>query len=325
MADLAITLDAEAAAPNHPEGETTEEKKQPEAVAEVEQPAQESTVESDPFDFIEQNDAGEYVIKTEHSVLKGQTKEEVIRKMRDELLEKERYTRELKTKASLKHPSEIVVKQLKEEITEEPKIQLRSRNEILQEVAPKVITKYGIDPKKLAWDDSRWQDYAREEGIEPIILMRQMSVYDKAKDEINNLADAIYADETRRAAIAEITDQEHESVVALVAESGIDAKDFNYEAVLERALGKKEHYDSDGVLKSGVIVREAAKEINRILSEKAKSPVRKKLEEAIAGSMEKPKVPSDTVKATSRGNVKPPQQVYRDFDEIVEVIKQRYS
>ncbi len=271
-------------------------------------------------EFMIQDEEGNFVIQTENSVYKGKTQQEALKAFYEGKKADEAFIRQLKAKESVKLPEGIKDKAVKREDEDgESDLVLRTREEIAQEIAPKIIKQYKIDSKKLNWTNQQWREYAVDNGLESWEISEERQDIRDVRKEIENSVERIYAEETKRMAIAEVIDEEHEQVVAAVAESGIDPAQFDYEAVLAKVVGDKNNYGRHGTLKSGRIVAEALRAIRAIEKDNGKSAYQRKLEEDMAkGKKVKRSVPDA---GSGGGEYKSKPKAYDSFDDAFEDAK----
>lgn len=277
------------------------------------------------LEFISKDDEGNFVIKTENSVYKGKTREDALKAFYEGKVADEQYIRQLKAKESVKLPENLRSKIVKPEAEDdsEPEMVLRTRDEIAQEVAPKILREFGVDQKKMSWTNQQWKDYQLEQGLEGWEIAEERANIREARKAFNDLVERIYSEETKRLAIAEVVDEEHEQVLSLVAESGVDPSHFNYEKVLEQVMADKNNFNRHGVLKSGRIVAAVMKELRSIEREKGRSAYQRKVEEDIAkGQRKKENVPGAGV---GSGQYKSKPKAYDSLDDALDAAKSEYG
>jgi len=257
---------------------------------------------------LEKTDEG-YTYKVGSSVYKGKNLQEVLENAGKGIEQKDEYIGKSRTKKVTDAAEKAVVDfgQPKERTTELP-----SEQQIQREELARHLQKYpNVDPKMLSWTDAHWDAFEAENEVKPwkMVELRQdvRAILKEARASAETRIDTVSVEALNR----EIIEDELASVTEIVTQSGIDTDDFDFKKVLTEAAKTQ---SSKGVFRSGKIVAEAVKEVNRILKESGTSPIAKQLAEDIArGKEKKDKIPSSGgtgAKERERGS-----KVAVDWDE----------
>ncbi len=277
--------------------------------------------------FVTKTDDGQFEIKTENSVYKGATQKEVLDKFYEGAAKNDQFLREQKAKGAVRLPASLHA----DPDGGESELVVRSVSEIENEEAPKIIKMYGVDPEKLSWTPEQWRAYAREKDAdeqpkrEQFEVSREIDRVDRVRSEIHRRVGEIQADEARRYVTTNVIDDEHEAVLQAVADSGISddtiGKQFDYEAILEAVLSKKENYNQHGSLRSGRIVDAVNRELKRLAKDPTESAIRKKIEGDIAaGDGKKKEVPS----GAHGGPHSPKAKAYGSMEDALDAAKKEH-
>jgi len=278
--------------------------------------------QADVLEGVEKGEDGQLTYRAGDSIYKGRDTNELLKNISKGITEKDSFIKQAKTKEKIRLPESV-------RKDEEPEINLRTEAEIASEVATKVFRAHGVDQTKLSWTNQQWKDHAANNGLDSWEIGEEREKIREATKEIRSEVRRIADDEARKFAIANVIDEEHESVVKLVAESGLPDEviegGFDYEEILDRVLADKSNYNRFGALKSSTITGEVNRVLRKLEREHRdkqkpgeESALRKKLEEDIArGDRTKEKVPS----ASSGGNHKEKQKVFDNFEDALEDVK----
>lgn len=201
-------------------------------------------------------------------------------------------------------------KAITQEETPIEKVEFPNEDKILKEN----LVKRGVDPKYLSYTKEEWRAVENEDGVSTILDIRD--AIREAKEETRNIVSKGNAVALNGMAVQEST----EVIISELVDNKISEDDFDYEAVLERVRSNPENFKPGGVLKNGVIVKEANKEINKILRERVKKEID---DEHLETEEKKEKLPTkkETVKKFEKPSLKNYNNMNDVFSDLVKEVK----
>jgi len=171
-----------------------------------------------------------------------------------------------------------------------------------------VAKKRGLDPNVLTMSDDKWREMEAQQGV-------------RAVNRLDNLMQAVRQEAQRIAAASNlkvmnktVVKEQHATIREMLAEENVDADSISLKSFFKEELENPKNY-KNGLLKSGVLVARAHKEISKVQKASLESTTKKKVEtEIAAGKKEKKEAASDGSSTGSSGKVQkaPP----KNMDEV---------
>lgn len=250
------------------------------------------------------------------SVYKGKSLGELMKNIRNGVKEKDTYIGKLKAN-EIKVPDKF--KEGKED--EAPEIEAPNEEEIYQKHLEAEVKRTGVRREMMNWNNQDWKTYQIDNSLESWEIQDLRDQVKSVRQNVRVRADREIGELTIVSINKTILDQETQGVRELIAESGIDAEKFDYDKVLDSCY--KNNRNKQGVFVSGSIVKEAAKEINRMLKAQGESKLKQRVVEEIAKGQEaKDKIKSPSGSGAKKTETEKAPKNYDDgFAEAVKMLR----
>ena len=207
----------------------------------------------------------------------GKTVEEVFQNMRKGIAEKDRLIKESRSRSRI---SETIEGEISTELPDPP-----DRGQITNEVCKE----RNLDPRFLSMTEAQWIQWQDDNKLKDWQVSDARAVVKEVRADIN----ARYNDGNVDFINQSTALSESDAVAELITDAGIDVERFDYDSVLQKVKSDRNNYAKGGTLKSGAIVKEAAKEIRRLSTVSTKEKITADLERKIVeGKREKEQVRS---------------------------------
>jgi hypothetical protein len=283
----------------------------------TEEGEKESSIELD-IEELERDEKGNLVFNTgtkEGTKYLGKDLKELLANIKGGLTAKDNTITKFKAQG-LKVPDDFTGERRESQAID---IKLPSREEILSEILPQYTRSGEFKPEMLSWAKTQWREYEVENGAVATIELKQQIQQLQVETESRYAQANVEA--LNKLSIHDETDQ----IRDMLADWEVDVEDFDYTAVLDRVHADPKNFKDNGIRKTAVVVKEAMREIKKIVSERNKGEItktekdtKKKVEEKVANDrIKKTGLPSTPQggREFQKPSARPPAKT---FDEALE-------
>lgn len=238
----------------------------------------------------ERSKHGKFALTVGDSTYYGQTKKEVIQNLIKGKEEQDSFIRKVKASEKVTLPDEYKKGQEKEV---EVALELPDDGEVFTQHLQSEVKKAGVDPKMLGWKDEQWIKYQDDNNLREFQISRLIKTVEGVIERAHQATDRDMEIATVTVGNNRLLEQSTKNVREMVAEAGIDMDKFDYKAVLDKAMEKK---DKQGRIPAGVIETEAGKQLNRLRNQGTL------VKKSIQSDIEKAKEAKDKIKTATNGS-----------------------